>query len=166
MLRHRPVCNLFLCVYKPRLAIGLWSDANGTWYMNWSPDTSSTRVDCAFGLPGDVPLGGIGSDWRNSYSSQPASKMAFFRSDSWNGSGQLYRQDSTTSSCAGTQHPPVSFSGSMPRSQVFVVRDMNSDYLPDVLVMDPDNAAVRCYHSPNFTTYTTFDLGDQRSIVL
>ena len=54
----------------------------------------------------------------------------------------------------------------MPRSQVFVVRDMNSDYLPDVLVMDPDNAAVRCYHSPNFTTYTTFDLGDQRSIVL
>ena len=166
MMRHRYVCVGLLCDYKPRLAIGLWSDADGTWYMNWSPDTSTTRVDCAFGSPADVPLGGIGSDWRNRSSAQPLSRMAFYRSSTWNGGGTLYQKDSLTTGCTGTQQTPVSFYAGMPRSRVFVVRDMTGDGLPELFYVNPDTASATWFSSPGYTNGTAVDLGDQRSILM
>ena len=144
----------------------LYDSQTGMWAADWSPTTPTDNfasspyippdVECQWGAPNDVPLGGLGQN--PSLSGTTRGQFAVFRPGESVGSGTLYRRDATTASPT-TCGPALAArsTGVTPSRRVPVaVPDMLGDGLPEVLLYDSDTGVVTIWNSAtDYQTSTT-----------
>jgi hypothetical protein len=136
------------------------------WHVMWNPISSSTILPCAWGAQGIVPLGGIGTDWRVSYSSSGLSTMTYYEATDDAASGTLRFKTSAASACSG-QTSSVQSASWKPKSMAFPVRDIYGDGLPEILIVHPNTAAALIVRSETgYTTQTAIQLGTELAVIL
>jgi hypothetical protein len=152
--------------YQPRLGFALWWPDIGFWNVMWNPVSNDTRSACQWGAQGDVPIGGIGSDYRPK-TFQTYSKMTVFRPNtSYSGPGALYFRNLDNLTCGATSGG--TYSQTKPRSIVYQVRDMTGDGLPEIWVVNQDDAYSAMYFTSEsgYATPVTVTLGSHLAVIL
>jgi hypothetical protein len=153
--------------YKPRAAVSLWSPWDTKWHTMWNPVAGDPEQTCVHGAREDVPIGGVGTDWRTKVSNPgDHSKLTVYRSNEYGGTSYLRFLSPLPTDCRYSTAYNVSFIWAASKSLPFAVRDMTGDGLPEIMLLGPASGTLRYFTSPNFTTAHTVQLGSHMAIVL
>lgn len=153
--------------YGHRMGLALWEPEQGKWGSMWNPVSSSTMVECVVGIPGDVPLGLIGTNFNQS-SGTNYSSMSVFRPGGGATNATLLMKASNGSDCSGSALTLSSSLGFVTeRKPFFPVADMLGDGKPEILQVDPEGGTIKYWNSStSYLTGTTLPVGDAYALVL
>ena len=173
-----PVKNMYWRsgVGGARLALALWEPELGRWDVRYDPfGTPQVLTNCAYGVGGDLPIGGLGLGG-GSAGVYSFSSLGIYRSGALAaaplvpGQGYLFREavaSVATSNSAPlpcpTSHAYNSLGVLTTRWPLFSVGDMSGDGLADVLAVDPDLNDVTLFGSPYYPFTMWRRAGDARS---
>lgn len=165
---------------EERLALALWQPEMNTWTVDYDPFGSVQRIsEVAWGVPGDIPLGGLGLGARIA-GSYRFSNLSVYRSGPNSiqsppltvGHGYLFRAPvndvaiANTATLTTAPYFRVDQGVASARLPVFSVSDMTGDGQADVIRLDPETNAVTIFRSPDFTTQQLVTLGDGSGEIL
>jgi hypothetical protein len=146
----------FGTVSNARNALGLFDPATGYWSINWTPVTSATVNQYAWGGSGDIPLSD-GLELREHDLGGAAgshSSLAYYHTDSNAGPGSFSICNQPGFPTQGCRAPvSISTPGGQFRERAFALSDMGTDGKPELCLLATDTMTVTCYLSD--TSYTT-----------